>query len=155
MAILTVIKAGHPVLKQIAKPVDRVDKNIKKLLDDMAETMHKSNGVGLAAPQVNQSIRVIVCDDGNGLLELINPEIIKKDGCEIGLEGCLSIPGYYGDVERAKNITVRALNRKNKQIQFKASGFLARVIQHEVDHLDGILFIEKADTLEINKDKLE
>lgn len=155
MALLTVIKAGHPVLKQIAKPVDRVDKNIKKLLDDMAETMHKSNGVGLAAPQVNQSIRVIVCDDGNGLLELINPEIIKKDGCEIGLEGCLSIPGYYGDVERAKNITVRALNRKNKQIQFKASGFLARVIQHEVDHLDGILFIEKADTLEINKDKLE
>lgn len=147
--VLPVIKAGAPVLKAIAKPVEKVDRDICKLLDDMAETMKSTNGVGLAAPQVNASLRIVICDDGNGLIELINPEIVKKEGSELGLEGCLSIPGYYGEVERATNITVKAMNRHNKNIKFKAKGFLARIIQHEVDHLDGVLFIEKAETLEV------
>lgn len=150
--ILPVIKAGAPVLKAVAKPVERVDKKIKTLLDDMADTMRARNGVGLAAPQVNESLRIIVCDDGSGLLELINPEIVKKEGCELGLEGCLSVPGYYGDVERATRITVKAINRNNKKVQIKAKDFLARIIQHEIDHLDGILFIEKAESLQVNTD---
>lgn len=148
MAVLEVIKAGNPVLKKVAEPVPFVNKRIRQLLDDMAETMKAENGCGLAAPQVNASVRVIICDDGNEFLELINPVISKAEGCELGLEGCLSVPGYFGDVERATTITVEALNRKNKPIKFVARDFMARIIQHEVDHLNGVLFIEKAETLQ-------
>lgn len=146
--MLDIKKAGSPVLKEVAKPVDFVNKRIRKLLDEMAETMYESEGVGLAAPQVGESIRVIVCDDGNGLIELINPVITERsDTEELGLEGCLSVPGYFGDVMRSEAITVEAINRNNKKITIKAEGFLARIFQHEIDHLNGILFIEKTDTL--------
>ena len=131
MAVLEVMKTGHPVLKQIAEPVEFVNKKIRQLLDDMAETMYKTDGVGLAAPQVNVSKRIIVLDDGNGLIEVINPEIVKKEGSQIGLEGCLSVPEVHG------------INRNNKKIKIKAEGFLARIFQHEIDHLNGILFVEK------------
>ena len=114
----------------------------------MAETMYKTDGVGLAAPQIGVSQRIIVLDDGNGLLELINPEITHKEGSQIGLEGCLSVPGYYGDVERFDKITVKAIDKHNKKVTIKAEGFLARILQHEIDHLDGHLFIEKADNLQ-------
>ena len=143
MAVLEVMKTGHPVLKQIAEPVEFVNKKIRQLLDDMAETMYKTDGVGLAAPQVNVSKRIIVLDDGNGLIEVINPKIVKKEGSQIGLEGCLSVPELFGDVERYDKIEVHGINRNNKKIKIKAEGFLARIFQHEIDHLNGILFVEK------------
>ena len=143
MAVLEVMKTGHPVLKQIAEPVEFVNKKIRQLLDDMAETMYKTDGVGLAAPQVNVSKRIIVLDDGNGLIEVINPEIVKKEGSQIGLEGCLSVPELFGDVERYDKIEVHGINRNNKKIKIKAERFLARIFQHEIDHLNGILFVEK------------
>lgn len=149
MAVLDIKRAGHPVLKQVAKPVEFVNKNLRNLLDDMAETMYKSDGVGLAAPQVGYSVRMLVLDDqsGSGLQEFINPVITKKSGSQLGQEGCLSVPGYYGDVERFNEITVESINRNNKKVITKAEGFLARILQHEIDHLDGILFIEKTETL--------
>ena len=143
MAVLEVMKTGHPVLKQIAEPVEFVNKKIRQLLDDMAETMYKTDGVGLAAPQVNVSKRIIVLDDGNGLIEVINPEIVKKEGSQVGLEGWLSVPELFGDVERYDKIEVHGINRNNKKIKIKAEGFLARIFQHEIDHLNGILFVEK------------
>ena len=127
MAVLEVMKTGHPVLKQIAEPVEFVNKKIRQLLDDMAETMYK----------------IIVLDDGNGLIEVINPEIVKKEGSQVGLEGCLSVPELFGDVERYDKIEVHGINRNNKKIKIKAEGFLARIFQHEIDHLNGILFVEK------------
>ena len=148
MAVLDIMKAGHPVLKQVAEPVEFVNKKMRTLIEDMAETMYKTDGVGLAAPQIGVSQRIIVLDDGNGLLELINPEITHKEGSQIGLEGCLSVPCYYGDVERFDKITVKAIDKHNKKVTIKAEGFLARILQHEIDHLDGHLFIEKADNLQ-------
>lgn len=155
MAVLDIMKAGHPVLKQVAEPVDFVNKKMRTLIEDMAETMYKTDGVGLAAPQIGVSQRIIVLDDGNGLLELINPEITHKEGSQIGLEGCLSVPGYYGDVERFDKITVKAIDKHNKKVTIKAEGFLARILQHEIDHLDGHLFIEKADNLQRIEPQIE
>ena len=143
MAVLEIMTTGHPVLKQFAEPVEFVNKKIRQLLDDMAETMYKTDGVGLAAPQVNVSKRIIVLDDGNGLIEVVNPEIVKKEGAQIGLEGCLSVPELFGEVERYEKVEVHGLNRNNKKIKIKAEGFLARIFQHEIDHLNGILFVEK------------
>lgn len=148
MAILKIIEAGAPILKGTAKPVDHITKHTKKLLDDMAETMYAAEGVGLAAPQINQSLKIVVLDDGNGLIELINPEILShSDETEMGVEGCLSVPGYYGSVSRYKKIKVRALNRHGKIVVYEPEGFLARIFQHEIDHLYGTLFIEKAENL--------
>ena len=121
MAILDIKKAGDLVLKQQAQPIERIDKTIRTLLDDMAETMYKANGVGLAAPQVGQSIQVVVIDVGEGLLELINPTIIRKEGTEI--------------------------NRRGKRHRITATGLLARCLQHEIDHLHGRLFIDIANNL--------
>ncbi|HWQ60702.1 MAG TPA: peptide deformylase, partial [Negativicutes bacterium] len=106
MAQLDIRKAGDKVLKEQAAPVAKIDRRIKKLLEDMAQTMYAANGVGLAAPQVGASIRVIVVDAGEGLLELVNPVVIAGEGCEVGNEGCLSIPGVYGEVERCAKVTV-------------------------------------------------
>ncbi len=141
-------KAGDKVLKEIAEPVARVDKKIRKLIDDMAQTMYNADGVGLAAPQVGVSLRVIVLDVDDELIELINPIIIKKsEDCELGNEGCLSVPGVFGEVERFSEVTVTGLNRFGKNITITGTGLLARALQHEIDHLDGILFIEKAKTI--------
>lgn len=148
MAILKIVKAGAPILKAQAKPVKNITKHTKRLLDDMAETMYDAEGVGLAAPQINLSEQIIVLDDGNGLIELINPEIVEEsEEMEDGTEGCLSVPGYYGSVKRHHAVTVRALNRFGKTVIYKPEGFLARIFQHEIDHLYGTLFIEKADDL--------
>ncbi|MCC5465057.1 MULTISPECIES: peptide deformylase [Pelosinus] len=140
-------KAGDKVLKEIAEPVARVDRKIRKLIDDMAQTMYNADGVGLAAPQVGVSLRVIVLDVDDELIELINPIIIKSEGCELGNEGCLSVPGVFGEVERFSEVTVTGLNRFGKNITITGTGLLARALQHEIDHLDGILFIEKAKTI--------
>lgn len=147
MAVLEIRKAGDKVLKQIAQPVIKIDKKVKKLLDDMWETMEKSDGVGLAAPQVGVSLRIIVIDAGEGIIELINPVITESMGCELGLEGCLSIPGIFGDVERFAEVTVEGFNRFGKKVKITGNGLLGRALQHEIDHLEGILFIEKAQTI--------
>ena len=147
MPVLEIRKAGDKVLKTKAEPVKKVDRKIKKLLDDMAKTMYEADGVGLAAPQVGVSLRVIVVDVGEGLIELVNPAIVEASGSELGTEGCLSIPGIYGEVERYAKVTVVGINRHGKQVKITAEGLLARCLQHEIDHLDGILFIERAKSI--------
>jgi len=147
MALLDIKKAGAPVLKQVCAPVQKVDAKLKALLNDMAETMYKSNGIGLAAPQIGKPIRVVVIDIGEGLIELINPMITSREGTVVDSEGCLSVPNIFGDVERAEKVTVEYTNRFGKRKKLKAEGLLARCVQHELDHLDGILFIDIAKSL--------
>ncbi|MBP1764761.1 MAG: def1 [Firmicutes bacterium] len=147
MAILTIRKAGDPVLKKKAEPVASIDRKIKQLLDDMSQTMYQADGVGLAAPQVGVSQRIIVVDVGEGLIELVNPVITAKEGSLVSMEGCLSVPGIFGDVERCASVTVEGYNRHKKKVRISAEGLLAKALQHEIDHLEGILFIELAKTL--------
>lgn len=149
MAVLEIVKAGDPVLKQKAVEIKKVDKKLRILLDNMAETMYSADGVGLAAPQVGRSIRCVVIDvgDDNGLLELIDPVITEREGSEIDSEGCLSVPNIFGDVERAAKVVVEYTNRWNKRKRLAAGGLLARCIQHELDHLEGILFIDVAKSI--------
>lgn len=152
MAKLKIALAGDPVLRQIAKPVERIDKKLQRLLKDMAETMYAAEGVGLAAPQVGVLKRVVVIDVGEGLYELINPVIVKREGSVVGCEGCLSVPDYEGEVERAEYVECEFTDRTGQRLLLSANGLLAICIQHELDHLDGILFIDKAQTI-TNKPK--
>ena len=139
---------GDPVLKQVCEPVERIDKKLRRLLDDMAETMYASEGVGLAAPQVGIPIRMAVIDvDKKKLYDLINPVITEREGTVVDQEGCLSFPGIFGDVERAEKVKVEYTNRYGKRRFVEAEGLLARCLQHEIDHLDGKLFIEIANNL--------
>ncbi len=144
MAIRKIRLIGDPVLRRKAKKVERIDSLILQLLDDMAETMYQAPGIGLAAPQVGVSKRVIVADVGEGLYKLINPKIVLSEGSEIDTEACLSIPDKIGDVERATKIIVKAMGVDGRYFKFEAEGLLARCLQHEIDHLDGILYIDKA-----------
>ena len=145
MAIRVIRTKGDPVLREVALEVQEITPQLKKLLDDMVETMYDAEGVGLAAPQIGISKRMIVIDvqDDNGLLKLINPVIIKSEGKESAVEGCLSFPGVAGEVERDLKVTIRALNEKGNPVELCASGLLARAFQHEIDHLDGILFVDR------------
>ncbi|EJW97822.1 peptide deformylase [gut metagenome] len=118
-----------------------------RLLKDMAETMYAADGVGLAAPQIGVSKRVVVIDVGEGLYELINPEIVKKEGSVVGGEGCLSVPDYEGEVERAAYVECEFDDRKGRRMLLQADGLLAVAVQHELDHLDGVLFIDKAQSI--------
>lgn len=147
MAKLNIVVAGNPVLRQKAEPVKKIDKKLQKLLKDMAETMYDANGVGLAAPQIGVSKRIVVIDVGEGLIELINPEIIKKEGLVVGGEGCLSVPDYEGEVERAEYVECEFTDRKGQRMLLSADGLLAIAVQHELDHLDGVLFIDKAKSI--------
>ncbi|MEW6546322.1 MAG: methionyl-tRNA formyltransferase [Bacillota bacterium] len=133
-----------PVLRKVAKPVRRVNRQVRDLLDDMLVAMRRARGVGLAAPQVGISRRVIVVDVGDGPIELINPEIVHAEGSETAVEGCLSVPGLVGEVPRYEKITVSGLDRHGRQIWVEAEGLLARAMQHEIDHLNGILFVDRA-----------
>lgn len=142
--ILEIKTAGDPVLKKVAEKVTKVDKRLRTLLDNMAETMYETEGVGIAAPQVGVSIRAVVVDVDKKRYDLINPEIIYREGSAVDTEGCLSCPELFGEVERAEKIKVRYLTRFNKQKELEAEGLLARCIQHEVDHLNGRLFIDIA-----------
>ncbi|RJQ24902.1 MAG: peptide deformylase [Peptococcaceae bacterium] len=144
MAVYKIVEIGASVLKEKAKAVPKITSNIHKLLDNMADTMYGSNGVGLAAPQIGVSKRIIVAHSREGLIELINPEIVRAAGEDVDVEGCLSVPGIYGDVRRAYTVEVIGLNRQGETVQVGAEGFLARILQHEIDHLEGILFVEKA-----------
>ncbi|NCD07915.1 MAG: peptide deformylase [Negativicutes bacterium] len=147
MAILEIKTAGNPVLRQVAAKVTKVDKKIKRLLSDMANTMYEADGVGLAAPQVGVSSRIVVIDIGEGVIEMINPEIICKEGTCINVEGCLSVPNFDGEVERSKSVKVKYQDRNGKPVVLDATDLLAIAVQHELDHLDGILFIDKANAL--------
>ena len=148
MARYKVVLAGDPVLRRIAHPVKEVNENIKKLLDNMAETMYHAKGVGLAAPQVGISKRVIVVDIGEGLFKLVNPEIVASSGIQDGAEGCLSLPDVVGNVKRSERVTVKALDENGDEVTIEATGYLARAFQHEIDHLNGIIFTDKATAIE-------
>ena len=155
MAIRIIIKDTDPLLRQISKSVTEFTPKIHKLLDDMAETMYDAQGVGLAAPQISILKRVIVIDVGEGLIELINPEIIEKDGEQVGPEGCLSVPGRVGKVRRAEHVKVKAFDRNGKEFLIEGSGLLARALLHEIDHLNGVLFTDLAEEYYTEEDMLE
>ena len=143
MAVLReIILTGDPILRQKAATVRRFGDNLAALLDDMALTMYAVKGVGLAAPQVGISKRIIVVDDGDGLIEMVNPEIISSHGMEEDYESCLSIPGREGKVPRSASIKISAQDREGKPFTLKAKDLLARILQHEIDHLNGRLFID-------------
>ena len=144
MAVRTILTADKPVLHMKAKPVQRVDVAMRKLLNDMIDTMREAPGVGLAGPQVGESLRVVVIEFDEKLYKLINPEIVWRSSEVVtDDEGCLSIPGYIGAVERAVRVRVRAKNEKGKGTTIDAEDWLARIFQHEIDHLDGILFTDR------------
>ncbi len=146
MSVRKVITAENPTLRKKAKKVHRFDASIQKLVDDMFETMHAANGAGLAAPQIDLSIRVFVAEYEERRIVMVNPEIIKAEGEVTGSEGCLSIPGYYGDnIRRAESVVVKGQDARGKEIRVRAEGWLARILQHEIDHLDGILFLDRLD----------
>ncbi|WAR44060.1 peptide deformylase [Methylomonas rapida] len=160
MSILTILEFPDKRLRTVAKEVPQVDAEIKTLVDDMLETMYAAKGVGLAATQVNVHKRVIVMDvseDKNEPICLINPQIIEKDGVEESEEGCLSVPGFFEKVSRAEHIKVKALNRDGESFEMEARDLLAVCIQHEMDHLEGKLFVDYLSAFKRNriKNKLE
>lgn len=143
MTVKAIVPFGDPILRKIARPVDTVNARALKILDDMAETLYDSEGrAGLAAPQIGILRRLIVMDCGEGLIELINPEIVERDGEQMGPEACLSYPGYYGYVKRANKVKVKTLNRQGQTVILEGEDYLARCMQHEIDHLNGILFVD-------------
>ncbi len=145
MAKLNILKEGDPTLRKVCREVDVITPRILTLLDDMAETMRAANGCGLAAPQIGVLRRVVVIEtEESGLIELINPKIVKKSGKQNEVEGCLSIPGKAGITDRPAKVTVRALDRNGCEIELTGEDLLARAFCHELDHLDGKLFIDNA-----------
>ena len=144
MGILPIRIAGDPVLREKAKKVKKVDASIQKLIDDMIDTMHAAPGVGLAAPQVGVSLRVVVIETpDDGLMALINPQVVKTSGERRVTEGCLSVPGYQAEITRSKQVTVKALDREGKEVRIKATEtLLAQALEHEIDHINGILYID-------------
>ncbi|MBR5616066.1 MAG: peptide deformylase [Clostridia bacterium] len=146
MAKRKIVQYGDDTLRRICRPVDKITPNILTLLDDMAETMRAADGVGLAAPQVGILRRIAVIETEPGqLIELINPKIIATAGEQEGSEGCLSLPGQFGVVKRPKYVTVRATDRNGKEFEMNGTDLLARAFCHEIEHLDGKLFIDSAE----------
>ena len=146
MAKRKIVQYGDDTLRRVCRPVDTITKNVLTLLDDMAETMRAADGVGLAAPQVGILRRIVVIETEPGqLIELINPKIIAMAGEQEGSEGCLSLPGQFGMVKRPKYVTVRAIDRHGKEFEISGSDLLARAFCHELEHLDGKLFIDSAE----------
>jgi peptide deformylase len=154
MAVREIVTIPDPVLRRKARKVTEVDADVRKLINEMVETMREAPGVGLAAPQVGVSSRIVVVEFGDEededapkkLYALINPEFVEmsEDEKVTGLEGCLSIPRLVGEVERCQRVVVKALNRHGKPVKLKAEGWLARILQHEIDHLDGVLYTDRA-----------
>lgn len=145
-----IVKLGTPILRQVAQPIARITPDIRALAERMTETMKKAHGLGLAAPQVGISVRLFVYDVGDGVKVVINPQLLELSGEQLGPEGCLSIPGLLGDVTRANELRLKAFDVRGRAFSHKVSELEARVIQHEYDHLDGVLFFDKAvpETLE-------
>jgi len=149
VAVRPILNFDQPVLREKAKKVPRVDTSIQKLLDDLAETMLDAPGAGLAANQIGVLLRVcVVKGDENQIWGLVNPVIVKSAGSQVGYEGCLSKPGWVGEVERYDAVVVKGLNRHGKQVRIKSTGFTARAFQHELDHLDGVLFTDRLTSLD-------
>jgi peptide deformylase len=157
MAVRKIVFAGEPVLRQKAQKVRQIDKSVEKLIDDMVDTLHEANGLGLAANQVGVAQRVIIIElphdeedpQSGKLYALINPEITSySQELEANEEGCLSIPYYYGEVTRPEAVVVKGRDRKWREVKIKAQGMLARALQHEVDHLNGVLFIDRMENME-------
>ena len=141
--VLKIIKFPNPILRKKAKAVKKITPEIVKLIDNMIDTMHAAPGVGLAAPQVNKSIRLIVVDVGPGPIVLLNPKILEQSGSQTFTEGCLCLPGVEAPVERASHVKVKGLDRDGEEVTIETDGFLATVLQHEIDHLQGIVFIDR------------
>jgi|SRR5699024_2412359 len=156
MALREIRLDGDPILRKKSRAVTEITDRIKILLDDMVETMADAQGIGLAAPQVGILRRVIVIDIGEGPIKIINPEITQKEGEEVAIEGCLSIPGISGDVPRPEKIKVQYMDVEGNEQVLEAEGPLARVFCHEIDHLDGILYTDKAlETYEVQPEEEE
>ncbi len=143
MALRQIVQIGEPVLRKTCKPVEKIDEKIIQLLDDMADTMYEADGVGLAAPQVGILKRIAIIDIGDGIIELINPEIIDTKGKQTDDEGCLSVINQSGPVTRPYYVKVRAMNRNGQIFEIEGEELLARAFCHEIDHLDGVLFVDK------------
>jgi len=144
---VNVIYLGNPTLRKKAKRVEKFDEELKKFIEELTKVMYRDDGVGLAAPQVDESIRVFVYDDGNGLNVVINPEILKRSENKVKMEeGCLSVPGIYADVFRAQSVEVKYFDIEGKEHHKELSDYEARIFQHEFDHLEGVLFIDYLST---------
>ena len=147
MAILNILTSEDETLRKICRPVDKITPRILTLLDDMKETMYRANGVGLAAPQVGILRRIVVIDIGDGIIELINPEIVSAEGTQTDREGCLSVPDECGIVTRPNIVTVKALDRNGEPFEMRGEELLARAFCHELDHLDGKLYTDIAERM--------
>ena len=145
MALRNIVKDTDELLHKKSRPVTEFNQKLWDLLEDMAQTMYKADGVGLAAPQIGMLRRIAVIDVGDGIVELINPEIIAFSGSQVGQEGCLSSPGIFMDVDRPMKVTVRAQDRHGEWFEVKGKELFARALCHEIDHLDGILFMDRAE----------
>ncbi len=144
MALLNIVKEGDPVLRKVCRPVTEITPRIQQLIDDMMETLEDANGAGLAAPQVGILRRIVIVDIGDEYVELINPEIVAVEGEQQEVEGCLSVPDVWGVTDRPMVVTVRAMNRDGETVEYTGEGLVARCFCHELDHLDGHLFTDKA-----------
>jgi len=151
MAVRNIRIHPDPVLRQKAKRVTEIDPSIQKLIDDMVETMKAAPGVGLAATQVGVPLRVIVAEipESKGVLVLVNPQVVKRGGERVCEEGCLSIPGYKGEVTRCEWVKVKGLDRSGKEVRVKGEEFLAQILEHEIDHLNGILYIDRMESIDM------
>lgn len=149
MPVLDILVYPDPALKKKSLPIEKLSEDVDRLLDDMVQTMHDADGVGLAAPQVGKNIRVVVVgiplaeENKREFYELINPEIVSSRGFQVAEEGCLSVPGFFAKIRRKENVRVSALDRTGKRFTIDADGMLSTVLQHEIDHLDGILFFDR------------
>lgn len=151
MAVLNIRTVPNPILKRKSKKISAIDRSVRKLIKDMAETLHAEEGrVGLAAPQVGVSLRVtVICLPDEEDIVLINPEIVRRKGQRLVNEGCLSIPGYVGELYRAETVTAKGLDGKGKEVRIKADGLLAQALEHEIDHLNGILYIDRMENIDL------
>jgi peptide deformylase len=148
VAILPIVQLGDPILRTPALRVTRFDRTLGHLIDDMTETMRDAPGVGLAANQVDRPERVCVIEIEGRHLELVNPVMVRTDGTQRDLEGCLSVAGFYADTTRANHAVVTAQDRQGRPVRVSGRGFLARALQHELDHLDGVVYLDRLDTLD-------
>ncbi|MDR3553074.1 MAG: peptide deformylase [Clostridia bacterium] len=155
MAIRNILQVGDDLLRKQSKPVTSFDRKLWQLLDDIAETLHKEEGAGLAAPQIGVLRRIVVIDVGDGILELMNPVVIREKGIQQEVEGCLSLPGKYALRKRPQVVEVKAMDRRGREFRITGKELLARALSHEIDHLNGVLFIDNiirmVDSSEFNK----
>jgi len=147
MATLPIVSYPDPLLRRKAKKVSNIDGSVQRLINDMVETMHQVRGVGLAAPQIGVPLRVIVIElPGEETIAMVNPEIVKRSGERLVIEGCLSVPGYRGEIRRSLKVTAKGLDLRGREIRIKGEGLLAQALEHETDHLNGILYIDHVES---------